>query len=153
MARSFHPIFTNSTIIPRTRIPIDRSKCSNYHGYTPYTPIPTTPTTTVSATCNALEHLGGLNGANCHTNPECNSVFCDLNPLVEYSYNLTVLPCLKVPGINVKFISTADQTVILDQTFTQSRLENISVGGSVVALNITVLQSSDQKSLVVEVSV
>ena len=47
-------------------------------------------------------------------------------------------------------VSAADQ-VVLNETFTNSRLVNISAGDFSMILNVTLLQSTDQRSIVVEV--
>ena len=48
-------------------------------------------------------------------------------------------------------VSDADQDVILNETFTKSRLVNLSAEGLLTTLNVTLLQSTDQRSIVVEV--
>lgn len=56
-------------------------------------------------------------------------------------FNLTVLPCHSPPAIEIKVIRN-DGTVLIDDTLVRSRLENITVGATVITrLDITVRHS------------
>lgn len=138
----------NFTLVPQTEIPIDQSNCSliGPSSY-PCTRPPPLPNTT----CGALQSASRFSLAACSVTPECSSVICNLNPFsLPVFFNMTVLPCLDVPGVNI-FV-TNNGAVVLNQTLTQSRIETVRVGPSNVTLNVTVLQSPDMSSIEVGVS-
>ncbi len=142
--------YFNYTIVPRTEIPIDQSNCSTVAPTSyPCTAPPPPPTSTCDGLLIATQSSGGL----CFTNSQtrCNSMACDLSSfLFPISYNITVLPCLDVPGIELLVASNG--TIVLDEVLTHSRTETVSVGPANVSLNIVVLQSSDLSSIEVGVS-
>ncbi len=142
--------YRNSTVIPPTEIPIDRSNCSSVGPSSYPCTVPPAPP---SSTCSALQLASRTSGGVCLTGDisDCSSVSCDLSLFsVPVSSNLTVLPCLSVPG--VRFVFSVNNSIIVDEVVTQSRTETVSVGPANVALNITVLQSSDLSSIEVGVS-
>ena len=142
--------YVNSTVIPRTEIPIDQSNCSSV-GPSSY-PC-TTPPAPPSTTCDALLLASRTSGGLCYTDSlsACSSAACDLSSFaLPVSYNLTVLPCLDVPG--VQFQVANNGSIILDEVLTESKTETVSLGPVDVSLNVIVLQSSDMSSIEVGVS-
>jgi len=141
----------NSTVIPRTEIPLDQSNCSST---SPSSYPCTTPPATPNSTCEALQVASRAAIGVCYTvgrENQCSTI-CDFHQSLDFPLlsNLTVLPCLDVPGVN--FLLADNNTVFVNETFTRSRSEVVRVGPANVTLHVMVVQSADMSSIEVGVS-
>lgn len=145
----FSTIF-NSTILPPTTIPIDRSDCTMVEAT--ITPCMEAPTN-FGDLCDAVQSSFQSTASTCTTNfPDCTTTTCDLNEFsLPITWGYTLLPCTEVPSIRVNVMNNG--TVLVDETLTNSRVETFRVGPTNVSVRFIVNQSPpDFKDIQVGVS-
>ena len=90
--------------------------------------------------------------ANCTTNgdEDCDTVLCNtvFGGTIPISYNITVLPCNKPPGLRIS-LTAAGRKELDEEVFTQSR--NAPISGGIATLVVTLDQLEDEHSIGVEV--
>ena len=104
-------------------------------------------------TCDVLRDIASdIDSANCTTNgnyTDCDTVRCmSTSRLAITSYNVTVLPCNKPPGIRVTLVVNGNSE--LDgRIFTES--EDVDISGGFATIKVTLVQLEDEHSIGVAV--
>jgi hypothetical protein len=100
-------------------------------------------------TCDVLRDIASdIDSANCTTNgnyTDCDTVRCmSTSRLAITSYNVTVLPCNKPPGIRVTLVVNGNSE--LDgRIFTES--EDVDISGGFATIKVTLVQLEDEHSI------
>ena len=103
-------------------------------------------------TCDVLRDIASdIDSANCTTNgkTDCDTLRCmSTSSFVPTSYNITVLPCNKPPGIRVTLVVNGNRE--LDGiNFTES--EDVNIAGGAATVKVTLDQLEDEHSIGVAV--
>jgi len=133
----FSTVF-NSSVLPPTTIPLDRSDCANF--VPTNTPCQEAPTS-FNDVCDAVLSSFTSTGDTCTTNyPDCTTTVCDLSSFsLPVMYGYTIMPCTPVPSVRVH--ATSNGSEILDEVLSETRVETLNVGPTNVSVRFIVNQS------------
>ena len=103
-------------------------------------------------TCDVLRGIASdIDSANCTTNgnTDCDTLRCmSTLPFATISYNITVLPCNKPPGIRVTLVLDGNREFD-GRNFTES--EDVDIAGGATTVKVTLDQLEDEHSIGVAV--
>ena len=133
----FSTVF-NTSVLPPTTIPLDRSDCANF--VPTNTPCQEAPTS-FNDVCDAVLSSFQSSGDTCTTNyPDCTTTVCDLSSFsLPVMYGYTIQPCTAVPSVRVQ--ATENGKVILDEVLSESQVQTLNVGPTNVSVHFIVNQS------------